>query len=83
MSWAEDMGYDSFDIDMISVTHDLTWDMLCEDGYIWRDRFDRDYKPEDITDSHLLNILNFCKRNYRPEEQVEVLKQLAKKRGLI
>lgn len=53
------------------------------DGYVWRDRGGKDYKLNDIKDSHLLNILNFCKRTYRPEEQVNILKNEAVKRGLM
>lgn len=87
MSWAEDMGYDAFDFDdfvkRVKEYYDKTWTKLKRDGCIWQDRYDRRYKPEEISDSHLLNILNLCERSWRPEEQVEALKQLAKERGLI
>lgn len=87
MSWAEDYGYDGFDFDdfIDSQKHymEMFWQSLIEDGCIWQDRYDRRYKPEEISDSHLLNVLNFCERSWRPEEQVEALKQLAKERGLI
>ena len=87
MSWAEDMGYDAYDLDdfveSVKEYYDETWTELKRDGCIWQDKNFIGYKPQDIKDSHLLNIINFCKRNYRPKEQVEALKQLAKERGLI
>lgn len=59
------------------------WFYLKENGYIWEDKMGNYYKSENLTDSHLLNILKFCERNYRPAEQVEELRKLAIERGLI
>lgn len=87
MSWAEDMGYDAYDFEDFESDFkfrwELTWQSLNYKGYIWQDQNGKDYKPEEISDSHLLNILNFCKRSWRPKEQIEALKELAKKRGLV
>lgn len=87
MSWAEDMGYDAFDwFDFHENMKDYweeTWVELKSDGNIWQDQNGKDYKSDEISDRHLLNILNFCKRSWRPEEQVEALKQIAKQRGLV
>ena len=40
----------------------------------------KEYKPEDISNGYLMAIINFCKRAYRPKEQVETLEKLAKER---
>ena len=86
MSYAEDMGYDAFDWydfqEKMKEYWDETWIELKRDGCIWQDKNFKDYKAEDIKDSYLLNILKFCKRNYRPKEQIGELKKLAKERGL-
>ena len=80
------MGYDAYDwydfLERVEEYYDETWTELKKDGYVWQDKNFIDYKPKDITNSHLLNILKFCKKHYRPKEQVEALKQLAKERGL-
>lgn len=39
-------------------------------------------KPEDISNGYLIAILNFCKRTYRPKEQIDTLGRLAKERCL-
>ena len=87
MSWAEDYGYDAFDFDdfIDAQKHymEMFWQGLIEDGCVWQDGYGRRYKKDEISDNHLLNILNLCERSWRPKEQVEVLKQLAKERGLI
>lgn len=86
MSWAEDYGYDAYDFEDFEndfkFRFELTWHHLNEKGYIWQDKNGRNYKPEDISDSYLICIINFCKRSWRPEEQIKMLKDLAKKRGL-
>lgn len=86
MSWAEDMGYDSYDFEDFTLDFkwrwELTWFQLNSKGYIWQDKMGKDYKPDDISDSYLLNILKFCERSWRPKDQVEALKKLASQRGL-
>lgn len=86
MSWDEDMGYDAYDWydfhEIMKEYWEETWEELKIGGYIWQDKMGRDYKPDDISDSHLLNILRFCERIWRPQDQVEALKKLASQRGL-
>lgn len=87
MSWAEDMGYDAYDFEDIyhdfQICMEITWQNLKLNGYIWQDKYGNNYKPKDISDDYLLNILNFCKRSWRPESQIKKLTQLARKRGII
>lgn len=52
------------------------WKLLKEKGFIWRDYNGHAYKPKSLTDRHLKNILKYCKRNYRPAEQVKALQDL-------
>jgi hypothetical protein len=81
MSWADDEGLDCVDEEFLeSLPY---WENLQRDGYVWIDRQGRRYTEEEIDNDYLLKILNFCKRNYRPKEQVQTLKELAIKRGLI
>ena len=86
MSYAEDMGYDAFDgYDFHQDAKDYwdeTWVELKSKGYLWFDKNFKPYKPEDISNGHLMAILNFCKRNYRPKEQIDELGRLAKERCL-
>ena len=86
MSYAEDMGYDAFDWydfhEAMKDYWDETWIELKSNGYIWQNRNFIDYKPEDISNGYLMAIINFCKRNYRPKEQVEALEKLAKERRM-
>ena len=56
------------------------WEYLKSKGFIWRDIHGNCYKPKSIKDSHLKNILNYCKTNYRPVEQIMALKELWNKR---
>lgn len=84
MSYAEDMGYDAFDPydfhEKMKDYCDETWIELKSKGYIWQDINFKEYKPEDISNGYLMAIINFCKRAYRPKEQVETLEKLAKER---
>ena len=52
------------------------WEYLKRKGFIWRGIHGNCYKPESIKDNHLKNILNYCKTNYRPVEQIEALQNL-------
>lgn len=61
---------------------DTDYEILSEDGYIWRDASGKEYREEDLTNSHLKNILKYCERAYRPSNQIRDLKELAKKRGI-
>lgn len=61
---------------------DTDYEILSEDGYIWRDASGKEYREEDLTNSHLKNILKYCERYYRPSNQIRDLKELAKKRGI-
>ena len=87
MSWVEDYGYDAYDFEDFEQDFkwrwELTWQHLNDRGYIWQDKNGRNYKSEDISDDYLMKIINFCKRSWRPEGQVEALKELAKQRGLV
>lgn len=87
MSWAEDMGYDAYDFEDFEQDFkfrwELTWQRLNDRGNVWQDKNGRNYKSEDISDDYLMKIINFCKRSWRPKGQVEALKELAKKRGLV
>lgn len=86
MSWAEDYGYDAWDFEDFhhdfKLSWELTWHRLNSKGYVWQDKNGKDYKPEDISDNHLISILNFCKRSWRPKQQIDELKKIAKERGL-
>lgn len=84
MSWEEDIelvGTNPFDRNLSD--HDIEWEWLRLKGYVWKDRAGKCYKEKDIEDTHILNILKFCERHYRPESQVLLLEQIAVKRGLI
>lgn len=83
MSWAEDMGIDWGDSDLIKESHDCNWVYLKHHGFIWQDRSGRVYKADDISDNYLQKIINFCERNYRPSEQIKALKSEAMKRGML
>jgi hypothetical protein len=82
MTWAEDMGIDCGDESCLDDPYEELWEKLKMNGYLWSDRYGNYYREEDIDDGYLSNILDFCKRNRRPEEQVKALKELARKRGL-
>ena len=86
MSYAEDMGYDAYDIEDFEADFKFRWGLiwyhLNDRGYIWQDKWGKEYKAEDISDNYLIKILNFCERSWRPEEQVEALKKLAQQRGV-
>lgn len=76
--------FDDFDmLEMAKDELDCDYQILSEDGFIWRDASGKEYREEDITDSHLKNILKFCERTYRPSNQIRDLEELAKKRGIL
>lgn len=86
MSWAEDEGYayEAEDyIDDYRLYWALVWDDLKSKGYVWQDRYGNKLKEKSIDDRYLRRILNFCNSRFRPQEQIEVLTNIAKKRGLI
>ena len=84
MSHLEDMEYDAFDCydfhEKANDYWDETWIELKSSGYIWQDKYCNDYKPKDLSDCHLMAIINFCKKVYRPKEQVEALEKLAEEK---
>lgn len=71
----------SEDFDFYGITEDEEeyldddWEVLQEDGFLWRDRYGKCYKASEISTEYLKRILNFCKRVYRPCEQVKALKE--------
>lgn len=54
---------------------DSDWEVLKEDGFLWRDKYGKPYKPTEISTQYLERILKFCERVYRPCEQVKALKE--------
>lgn len=83
MSWANDYDMDCWEPEDYEASRDCEWIALKNKGYIWEDVKGTKYKPKDLDNKYLLNILKFCKRNYRPDEQIKALKALAIQRGLL
>lgn len=85
MSYAEDMGYDGWDFeDVLEIQREQLredWEELKSQGYLWEDRYFHRYKPAEISDSYLKNIIKYCETNYRPTEQVKMLKEELEKRS--
>lgn len=77
----EDFDFEDF-IELQKYYLDMIWQRLSEEGFIWQDRFGKMYRTEEISDRYLLNILKFCEKSWRPEEQIDALKKLAEQRNL-
>jgi hypothetical protein len=80
MSWAEDNGIDYGDDWCLDDVLEKEWNDLKQNGYIWKDRYDRCYREEDIDNEYLTKIIKFCEHHLRSKDQVKALKELAKNR---
>jgi hypothetical protein len=48
MSWAEDNGIDYGDDWCLDDVLEKEWNDLKQNGYIWKDRYDRCYREKDM-----------------------------------
>lgn len=60
----------------------LKWEWLKKNNYIWEDVNGKRFKENQIDNRYLKNIIRYCKRNFRPQEQITALNNLALRRGI-
>lgn len=68
--------------DEIELLFMLKWEELKKDNYIWEDVNGKKFKENQIDNRYLKNIIRHCKRNFRPQEQITALTNLALRRGI-
>lgn len=68
--------------DEIELLFMLKWEELKKDNYIWEDVNGKKFKENQIDNRYLKNIIRYCKRNFRPQEQTTALTNLALRRGI-
>lgn len=87
MSYAEDMGYDGYDVEEYIEDYRLYWILVWEElkkkNRIWQDKYGNQLSAKSIDNRYLKRILNFCNTRFRPKEQIEALTELANQRGII
>ena len=63
-----------------NIDYELNWTSVWldikKDGYVWQDVNGKKYKAKDLSTRYLKNILLFCDKNFRPNEQTDALKKI-------
>ena len=78
----EAIFYNSPTKDEIELYLILNWEELKENNYIWEDINGKRFKENQIDNRYLKNIIRYCRRNFRPQEQIAALNDLALRRGI-
>lgn len=60
----------------------LKWEELKKNNCIWEDINGKRFKENQIDNRYLKNIIRYCKQNFRPQEQITALTNLALRRGI-